>query len=94
MLKTKFTFAQVIKPISTWEIDRWLEQTRRDLKRMQAQWEEGYWDYNLDESCAHYGGCPYMNLCTKPDPSQWIEPDYKVEFWNPLEVTKAEMKNE
>jgi hypothetical protein len=92
MLKTKFTFMQVVKPISQWEIDRWLRQLKRDLKRMEDCWRAGEWDYDLDESCAHYGGCPYLNLCTKPNPERWIEPDYKVEFWDPLSVTKAEME--
>lgn len=91
MLKSKFTFMQTIKQVSQWEIDRWLEQTRRDISRAQQMWESGYWDYNLDESCAHYGGCAYMKLCTKPNPERWIEPDYRIEFWDPLAVTKAEI---
>jgi len=91
-LKTKFTFLQVIQQISQWEIDRWLEQTRQDLLRMERCWESGVFGFNLDESCAHYGGCTYLNLCTKPNPENWIEPDYKVDFWKPLEQTKAELK--
>lgn len=91
ILKSKFTFAQAVQPRSQWEIDRWLEQVKRDIFRAIQCWEEGYWDYNLDESCNQYGGCPFTSLCTKPNPEDWIKPDFKVEFWDPLAITKAEI---
>ena len=86
ILKTKFTFEQAISPRADWEIERWLIQTKRDIQRAMQLWEEGYWDYNLDESCNDYGGCTFKSLCTKPNPENWIEPDFRVEFWNPLHV--------
>lgn len=85
LLKTKFTFMQAIQTRREWEIDRWLIQTQRDIRRMEVLWREGYWDYNLDDSCNDYGGCDFKFLCTRQHPEQWIEPEYKVEFWNPLE---------
>jgi hypothetical protein len=94
ILKSKFTFAQSVQSRSQWEIDRWLEQIKRDIFRMQQCWEEGYWDFNLDESCTQYGGCTFVSLCTKPNPEQWIEPDFKVDFWDPLAIAKAELPNE
>lgn len=89
ILKTDFKFAQSVHTRSEWEIARWLKQTQRDILRAMSLWEEGYWDYNLDEACNEYGGCTFKSLCTKPNPERWIEPDFKVEFWNPLDVTHA-----
>ena len=89
ILKTKFTFMQAVQARSQWEIDRWLEQTRRDILRAIQLWEEGYWDYNLDNACNEYGGCTFKSLCTKEHPERWIEPDFEVNFWDPLHHTKA-----
>lgn len=89
ILKNSFGFAESLQYRSQWEIDRWVEQTNRDLKRMQRCWEDNYWDYDLGDACNAYGGCSYKKLCTKQDPSKWIEPEFKVEFWKPLEITGA-----
>lgn len=91
LLKTKITFQQSLQYRPVWMIERWLEQTRRDIARMIQCWESGLWDYNLDESCAAYGGCPYLKLCTVPNPENWIESEYRVDFWNPLEVSGAKL---
>ena len=86
ILKTKFTFMQAIQERADWEIERWLLQTQRDITRAAQLWEEGYWDYNLDDACNEYGGCSFKSLCTKKNPERWIEGEYVVDFWDPLKV--------
>jgi hypothetical protein len=51
---------------------------------MVADWQEGYWDYNLDDSCADYGGCTYQPLCLVQDPDRWAVAEYELRRWNPV----------
>lgn len=75
---------EAIKTYSQMLIDRWFEQLRRDLTRLRASWDEGYFDYNLNESCTAYSHCPFMPLCTSPHPENWYN-NYSVKRWNPLD---------
>lgn len=84
ILKTKFNHAQHITYRPDWEVDRWFEQSCRDLERMKAAWESGYWDYNLGEACNEYGGCLFADVCKKPNPEEWLEVYYNRRKWNPL----------
>jgi len=77
----------VIEQRADWMIDRWLAQLRRDIEKMIRSWETGLWDYNLDGSCASYGGCPYLPLCLSKNPMQGVETDYEVVIWDPLKET-------
>ena len=93
ILKTKYDTLEVPTYRSDYEIDRWLEQTCRDIERMQYAWKSGYWDYNLDHSCAEYGGCPLLQVCKSPNPEQWLETYFERRVWDPLaraEVTWPE----
>ena len=85
ILKTKYDTQQALTYRPEWEIDRWLEQTERDVRRMIRCWEEGYWDYNLDHSCAEYGGCSLAQVCKSNDPQAWLEGYFEQRVWNPLE---------
>lgn len=84
ILKEKFHCIHTETRRPQWLIDRWLEQTVRDIRRMIQCWEEDYWDYNLDDACNSYGGCPYKRLCTVRDPSPWYAAHYKKNTWNPV----------
>jgi hypothetical protein len=64
-------------------IERWFEQLRRDLHRLTQAWGEGYWDYNLGETCTSYSHCPFIPLCSSPQPENWYE-SYEIRRWNPL----------
>lgn len=66
-------------------IDRWYEQLRRDLWRIRRSWDEGYFDYNLSDSCTSYGNCVFLTPCTAPTEHQesWLSA-YEVRRWNPL----------
>jgi len=84
ILKRDITHAMVIEQRLDWEVDRWLAQLQRDVRRMISCWEEGYFDYSLDDACTSYGGCPYMTLCTSPDPEPWKKTHYYHYHWDPL----------
>lgn len=84
ILKTKFHQVEAIKQYNQMNIARWHEQLRRDLWRMRRMWDEGYWDYNLAESCSAYGGCAFRDLCNSPQEDRWY-PNYTVRRWNPLQ---------
>lgn len=85
ILKTKFDFPEAEKVYSNFMRARWLEQLRRDLWRLRRSWDEGYFDYNLGDSCTNYGNCAYMPLCTVPEDhvASWMG-EYRVQHWNPL----------
>ena len=84
ILKTKYDTQQVLTYRSPYEIDRWLDQTVRDIRRMVKCWEEGYWDWNLDHACAEYGGCALQTVCKSADPQKWLEAYFVPRVWNPL----------
>ena len=93
ILKTKYDTLQVITNRAQFELERWLEQTVRDLQRMQQMWESGWWDYALDHACAEYGGCSLTQICKSPDPESWLPMYFTQRVWDPLarcELTVAE----
>ena len=75
-----------------WKIDRWLEQTIRDVRKMIRCWEEGYWDYDLGEACNAYGGCPMKVLCNSANPEHIIPTQFVERKWDPLEKITGDKK--
>lgn len=93
ILKTKYDTQQVTSYRSPYEIDRWLDQTCRDLERMIKCWQDGWWDYNLDHACSEYGGCALQTVCKSSDPEAWLSTYFTQRVWDPLakeEVSLAE----
>ncbi len=84
ILKTKYDKAQALTYRADWELDRWYEQTLRDIRRMIKCWEEGYWDYALDDACTQYGGCPLNSICKSQEPEVWLPMYFEPRVWNPL----------
>lgn len=84
ILKTKFNQDQYLTYRAQWEIDRWLEQTCRDLRRMIERWEEGYWDYNLADACGDFGGCSLRQVCKAANPDEWLGVYFQRRHWDPL----------
>lgn len=84
ILKSDITHALVIEQRAQWELDRWLTQMKRDVRRMIQSWQDDEWDYALDTACTNYGGCTYATLCKSKNPAPWIESDFEVRPWNPL----------
>ncbi len=88
ILKTKYDTLQSITYRTPYEVDRWLDQVRRDLNRMIQCWEEGFWDYNLDHACAEYGGCSFTQVCKSANPDTWLPMYFEQRVWDPLERTQ------
>lgn len=86
ILKTKYDTQQALTYRPAWMIDRWYEQLLRDIKRFIQMWESGYYDYNLDHSCAEYGGCVFRQICMSPAETagQWLDTGFVKRRWNPL----------
>lgn len=84
ILKTKYDTQQAITYRSPHEVDRWLDQTHRDLKRAIRMWEEEHWDYAIDNACAEYGGCSMVRICKSPSPEEWLPIDFTQRVWDPL----------
>lgn len=84
ILKTKYDTMEALTYRPQWQIDRWYEQVHHDLKRMIQCWEEGYWDYDLAESCTHYGGCVFRQVCLSKDPEPWLEGGFEKRIWDPV----------
>lgn len=84
ILKTKYDTQQAITYRSPYEIDRWLAQTQRDIRRAIQMWGEGYWDYALDHACAEYGGCNMTNICKSSTPEDWLPVYFERRVWDPL----------
>lgn len=84
ILKTKYDTAQAITYRAPWEIERWLNQTCADVVRIRECWESGYWDYNLDSSCTHYGGCSLAQVCKSKNPEDWLPMSFERRLWDPL----------
>jgi hypothetical protein len=94
ILKTKYGAAQAITYRDDWEIDRWLNQVVRDIKKMVGCWEEGYWDFNLGDSCDSYGGCQFVNICKSNEPETWLPMYFERRAWDPLERTETLLETE
>jgi len=90
ILKTKYDHAEAITYRPAWMVERWYNQMLRDVKRMIECWKEGYWDYNLDESCNAYGGCEFKQICMTNRPEDWLKTGFERRKWDP--VTRVEMK--
>jgi hypothetical protein len=84
ILKTKYDTQQALTYRPSWMIERWYKQLCRDIERMKQSWLEGYWDYNLDESCNHYGGCTFRQICLAQNPQSWLETNFERRRWDPL----------
>ena len=92
ILKTKYDTQQVITYRTDYEIDRWLDQSVRDIKRAIAMWEEGHWDYALDGACAEYGGCSMTTVCKSPTPETWLPMYFTQRVWDPLARRELSVK--
>jgi hypothetical protein len=84
ILKTKYDTQQAITYRSDYEVERWLAQTCMDIQRMIECWRNGWWDYNLDNACAEYGGCSLQIVCKSSDPETWLKQYFVHRVWDPL----------
>jgi hypothetical protein len=94
ILKTEFKRAQHITYRPDWEVQRWLDQTLRDIKRMIQMWSDypQEWDYNMGESCDAYGGCTMQTICKRNNPEEWLPVYFTRRKWNPLTRTEETLE--
>lgn len=89
ILKTKYDSAEAITYRPDWMIERWFDQTMRDIRRIIEQWAWGHFDMNLDHACAEYGGCTFQQTCMAQDPLPFLETAFQRRKWDP--ITRTEM---
>lgn len=92
ILTKDYKHAEAIEYRPQWQVDRWLEQLRRDVKRMIQCWEEGYFDWNLDSTCSSYGGCQFLSVCNSNHPERWLSAEFIQRVWDPLTREEREVK--
>ena len=84
ILKNGYGHAQAIIYRPQWQIDRWMDSLFEDVQNMIKDWEAKYYKYALGGACANYGGCEFLQLCNKQSPDEWIQAQYRIHLWNPL----------
>lgn len=86
ILKTKYDTLQAITYRTPYEVQRWYDQTHRDVRRMLQCWEQGWWDFNMDGACTEYGGCSLVDICkSSPDIAESYLPiKFEKRVWDPL----------
>ena len=58
---------------------------------MIGAWESGYFDWNMGESCAEYGGCEYLQICKRPNADEWMDAYFTRRKWDPLTRTETQL---
>jgi len=68
-------------------INEWLGETHVWITLAKRFAEANSWPKN-DKSCNNFGGCPFRRVCSKAPAfrQDWLESDFIVRKWNPLEV--------
>ena len=94
ILKTSYGNAEGIYARPQWMIDQWLEQVIRDLTRMEQAWESGKWDLNLDEACASYGGCEFLESCESSSPMSWLPMQFERRHYDPISRVETVLEGE
>lgn len=98
ILKTKYDTQQAMVNISPFLIDRWYKQLLRDVHDIVHDWKlhkatsnPDAWSFNLDHSCAEYGGCAFTRICESPNPENWLPMTFTKRVWNPLDRSEKEL---
>lgn len=84
ILKTMYNHMECPTYRTRYEVERWHDQTLRDIADMIRCWESGYWDYNLDGACTEYGGCSFVKICKSSDPEAFLPVYFEQRVWDPL----------
>lgn len=89
--KTGFDTQQAITYRPEWQVGRWYTELLEWTRDIITCWEMDRWRYNLDHSCADYGGCQFRLACQSQDELAWIEPHFEKRIWNPLLRTETKV---
>jgi hypothetical protein len=96
ILKTKYDTQEAITYRPEWQIDRWYNQTVELITELKWRWQRYQsgdtlaFPYNLDHSCADYGGCAFRQICASQDEQPWLETYFERRHWDP--ITRQETK--
>lgn len=90
ILKTKNDTQEAIVNFSDFEIGRWYGELLEWLEDIIRCWKTKRWRYNLDHSCADFGGCGFKTVCKAEDERPWLEQYFERRVWDP--VTRTETK--
>jgi len=88
ILKNSFGNANAIQHRQDWELERWYQTLLVNIQQMIDAWKAQQFRYSLGGACKSYSGCEYTALCKQDDWEKWVEPDYHVFIWNPLDIKK------
>jgi hypothetical protein len=89
IMKTQIAHAEVQKIYSEALREKWLFQLGRDLTRMVAMWNEGYFDYDFADACSSYGNCIFVSSCASPNPEMWLQ-GFETRHWDPTKKDPTE----
>lgn len=89
ILKTKYDTQQAITYRPEWQVERWYNQTCDLIEEVKWRSEHNKWPYNLDHSCADYGGCAFRQACSSQDETPWLETYFERRHWNPITRTET-----
>ena len=84
ILKTKYDTQQAISYRPEWQIERWYKETLEWIEDMIVCYTTGRWRYNLDHSCADYGGCGFRSACSSQEETPWLETYFERRHWDPI----------
>ena len=78
-------FARGFAYRTTPQLEEWLRDTLDTINRIWNYTEQGYYPQN-DAACMLYGGCPFMDVCSKDQRvrQQYLEGNFEKRHWNPL----------
>lgn len=84
ILKTKYESAVAVTNRGDWEISRWYQMLEQTVLEMLTAHKSKTYKWNLDHSCAEYGGCLFKQVCKSPNPQDWLDSQFSRRVWNPL----------
>jgi hypothetical protein len=84
-LKNSFGFEESLQMRSQEQMDLWHEDMLATVEDMLDAWATGRYAQNFADSCSAYGNCAFQRLCSVRNFEPWIEGNYGVRKWNPLE---------
>lgn len=94
ILQQSITHMQTILTRPPWQVDQWLRQLSRDVRRAIGLWchardffqedPHNAFDQAFDSACSSYGGCGYVDLCNTQSPLPWYD-NFEIRHWDPLQ---------
>jgi hypothetical protein len=91
LLKSSIKFGDAITYRPQWMIDEWLDGMIETAREMCMKWEEDQdlpdrgFQKQFGDTCSHYGGCAFLDLCDKEHWKKWVEGNYVEVRWNPTD---------